>query len=721
MGGVGRYVLGLDIGSASLGWACVGLDRGGRPDVLLRAGVRIFEPGVEGSALDIERGKDQSKAVERRGAWLQRRQLRRRTARQRELFRVLQCAQLLPGEADGASSEARHRILTEFDKQIKARFRGGEGASFAELPLYWLRTRALDFALDPHELGRVLFHLSQRRGFQSNRKDPARKAEQEEELGQVKKDIGELAELMRKARARTLGEYFAGLDPHTQRVRRRWTARAMFEHEFAAIWDKQQTFHPNLLTPALREEAARLLFFQRPIAAQSHLVGTCDLEPGRKRAPWASLGAQHFRVLQKVNDLCVQTPAGPAERPLSMEERGRVFALLNREGSRTFVQIKAHLGLPKESRFNLERGDAKSLPGNRTEHSMRKVFGERWDGFTEGKRNQIVENWRGDRTEEEMLAEARQGLALDSAAAELLVREQPQEGYCSLSLAAIAKLMPPMLEGKSFKAAEAEVYGARFAGLPVHDRIPGVREYLPNLRNPAVERALTEVRKVVNALVKEHGKPWEVRIELARDLKKPRAERAKATVNNRKREAENKKLAERMASECGLQNPSRGDMEKAKLWCESEGCCPYTGRRLAFSRLFDDDSGFDVDHLLPRSRHPDDSFQNKVLCWAEANRQQKRNQTPWEAYGRDPDDWAQILARVAKWQNPGKLRKFKIESERELEEFSARQMYDTRYSSVLAARLLESLYGGRDVKEQDGARQVVFASSGAVTATLRRS
>ena len=49
-------------------------------------------------------------------------------------------------------------------------------------------------------------------------------------------------------------------------------------------------------------------------------------------------------------------------------------------------------------------------------------------------------------------------------------------------------------------------------------------------------------------------------------------------------------------------------------------------------------------------------------------------------------------------------------------------MNDTRYTSVLAGRLLESLYGGRDVVGPDGkTRQVIFTSSGAVTATLRRN
>jgi CRISPR-associated endonuclease Csn1 len=223
--------------------------------------------------------------------------------------------------------------------------------------------------------------------------------------------------------------------------------------------------------------------------------------------------------------------------------------------------------------------------------------------------------------------------------------------------------------------------------------------------------------------VREYGKPCEIRIELARELKKPRSKRLDETARNRKREAENKALAERMHNECGMpQNPSRNDLEKAKLWVEQQGECPYTGRSLPFSRLFDDNNGFDVDHILPRSRHPDDSYQNKVLCWGDTNRMVKRNQTPYEAFAeQDPENWHQILARVARWKNPGKLRKFEIRSTDELAEFSSRQLNDTRYTSLLAARLLSTLYGGRDVAENGRKRQIIFASTGAVTATLRRN
>ena len=722
-----KYVLGLDLGSASLGWAMIALNQAGEPTSLIRSGVRIFEPGVDGTALDIEQGKDQSKAVERRTARLHRRQLRRRAARQRELFQELQKAGLLPTNANGAgaSSEQRHQLLNELDRSLTLKFLKPNDDSFAQKPLYLLRKIALDHALEPFELGRVLFHLSQRRGFKSNRRETKKSAKGNEDLGQLKADIHSLELAIQEAGARTIGEYFAGLDPHTEKVRRRWTARKMFEHEFALIWTAQLPHHAPLLTQELHDRVHELLFFQRPISAQKHLVGTCELErgddkhPPKRRAPWATMAAQRFRMLQKINDLVVIDSKSQTSRTLTHEERGKLYQLLDREGTQSFTSIRKYLDF-KGTTFNLEAGGDKDLPGNRTQKSMRKVFGIFWDEFTEGKQNQIIENWRNSESDESLMEEAIAHLGLDTEAAAVLVKESPQADYCSLSLTAITKLLPLMMSGRSFKDAETEIYGSRFSGFAVHETLPPVREAPPTLRNPAVERAMTELRKVVNAIVREYGKPYEIRIELARELKKPRQERVKATTANRKREADNKGIAAKILSECGIANPSRTDLEKAKLFVECGGICPYTGRSIPFSQLFQD-SEFDVEHIIPRSRYPDDSFQNKTLCYLPENREHKRNQTPFEAYSNNPDVWAQILLRVTKWSNPGKLSRFKIQSESELADFSARQMNDTRYTSVLAARLLAMLYGGRDVESDNGNRQVIFASSGAVTATLRRA
>jgi CRISPR-associated endonuclease Csn1 len=511
-----KYVLGLDLGSASLGWAMIALNPADEPTSLIRAGVRIFEPGVDGTALDIEQGKDQSKAVERRTARLHRRQLRRRAARQRELFQELQEAGLLPTNAagTGASSEQRHELLNGLDRALTLKFLKPDDDSFAQKPLYFLRKLALDHPLEPFELGRVLFHLSQRRGFKSNRKDTKKSAKENEDLGQVKADIHALELAIQEAGARTIGEYFAGLDPHTEKVRRRWTARKMFEQEFALIWAAQSIHHGSFLTRELHDRVHELLFFQRPISAQKHLVGTCELErgdgkhPAKRRAPWATMAAQRFRMLQKINDLVVIDAKNQTSRKLTGDERLKLYQLLDREGTQSFTAIRKYLDL-KGTTFNLEAGGDKDLPGNRTQKSMRKVFGIFWDEFTEGKQNQIIENWRNSESDESLMREAIDHLGLDADAAAVLVKESPQADYCSLSLAAITKLMPLMMSGRAFKDAETEIYGSRFSGLAVHDTLPPVRDALPTLRNPAVERAMTELRKVVNAIVREYGKPSE--------------------------------------------------------------------------------------------------------------------------------------------------------------------------------------------------------------------
>jgi len=718
-----KYVLGLDLGSASLGWALIALDDADDPTSLIRAGVRIFEPGVDGTSMEIEQGKDQSKAVERRTARLHRRQLRRRAARQRDLFRLLQRHSLLPapGVLSGSPEEQRHSILNELDQHLTHKWQSAfPDNRFAQLPLYYLRKRALDASLEAPEIGRILFHLIQRRGFLSNRKENKQNPEQKKELGQVKAEIHSLEQDILSAGARTLGEFFAGLDPHAQRVRRRWTARKMFQDEFEKIWEAQAIHRLELLTPELHDKIAHLLFFQRPIAAQTHLVGKCELESGKQRAPWAAMEAQRFRILQKVNDLKLINPGSLISDPLTEDERQRLYDLLDWEGDQTFKAIKKYLSFPAEAQFNLEKGDEKRLRGNRTQAVMRKVFGDRWDGFSAGKQHQIIENWRNSESDEALIREAVEQWLLDAAAASSLSEQIPEPGYCAVSLTAIAKLLPLMQCGKSFKEAETEVYGARFSGGVVFDTLPEVRKQLESLRNPAVERALTELRKVVNAIVREYGKPYEIRVELARELKKPRQERIDATKKNRNRQREREDIAVKILRECGLSNPSRKDIEKALLHEECGGYCPYTGRHIPFSTLFDN-SEFDVEHIIPRSRYPDDSFQNKTLCYLPENRDIKKGQTPWEAYGKDEQRWAEIMTRVSSWKNRGKMVRFSIQTEDALGDFSARQLNDTRYVSVLSARFLGALYGGRDVMDGEKVRQVIFASSGSVTATLRSS
>ena len=171
----GNYILGLDVGANSIGWAICPAksdDEIGEPGQTFEIGVRVFEEGVDVSKGSLQAGSEKSRNVRRREARQQRRQQDRRSRRIKHLFALLQTSMLLPeGEAKGP--EGRHRFLLELDKSIYSKYLGEGSASLSDKPAnahvvpYWLRARALDHKLEPYELGRVLYHLAQRRGLKA--------------------------------------------------------------------------------------------------------------------------------------------------------------------------------------------------------------------------------------------------------------------------------------------------------------------------------------------------------------------------------------------------------------------------------------------------------------------------------------------------------------------------------------------------------------------------
>jgi CRISPR-associated endonuclease Csn1 len=724
------YTLGLDLGSASVGWAL--LDRGGK--MLVDCGVRVFDPGVDPNKF-MKGEEGSSKNVQRRMARLQRRQIRRRAARARDLFRALQDAGLLPGTA--CDSAGRHASLEQLDQELRARWRTKLRAisadhRFEQVLPYLMRGRALDERLELDELGRVLYQLGQRRGFKSNRKEGrSLKAKAEEEgkkatkkdagdKSQVKAEIANLAREIETSRARTLGEYFAGRDPTEARIRDRWTGRKMYEEEFEKIWARQSEFHASVLTAEFRERVRRLLFFQRPIAMNAGAIGECELERGEKRAPVASLEAQRFRLLQKVNDLKYVT-ADFAEHDLTAEQRQKLAQELENKGDLTFAAIRKLLGLAKEVRLNLERGGERKLRGNRTAATMLKAFGYRWAAIEERERQRVVGKWMRTESEEEMRQVAELKFELTPEQAMVLADTEPEDGYSRLSLKALRKILPRMEEGVPFKTAETDVYGNRFSGGEAKDFLPPVEDVLPQIPNPAVKRALTELKKVVNAIVRKHGKPQETRIELARDLKSNAEQRYLAWKGMREQEKRREGAAAAITKETGMTEPKSKDKEMALLHGECGGICVYCGRSLGtLAALFNGDGGVQVEHILPKSRFPDDSFGNKTLACRECNAL-KHSRTPFEAFGGDEESWKALLERVRKLKNRAKLERFELKSADEMKAFTARRLQDTRYVSKLAARYVGELYGGRDVQGNGETRRAVYSSSGMVTATLRRA
>lgn len=707
----GSYLLGLDAGVSSIGWSVLGGDDPEAAPRVLVAGVHAFDAGVEG---DIESGRDEARGAARREARLPRRMFWRRQRRRRKILRLLQRSGLLPPGAI-PDPQAVHDYLLDVDARLRAGHLTNPARVAAHVLPYRLRADALDRPLEPIELGRALYHLAQRRGFLSNRKSQKK----DEDEGVVKQGISDLQAAMDAAGAETLGAYFASLDPETERIRRRWTGRQMYIDEFNSIWEAQAPHHPKALTDTFRDELYDAIFFQRPLKSAKGFIGRCDLVPRARRAAVADRIFQRFRILQKVNDLLV-IPPEDSPRRLSAEERAKLIDGLTSHVDLTFARIRAkkYLGLPKGTTFNFEKRDEeKKLLGHRTDVKMREAFGEQWDRLDEPTRDEIVLEILSFQNPDALARRARNAWGLDEQAAGRLADTRLEPGYAAHSRRALRRLVARMEDGTPYGTARRELFPDSFTSVEPVDRLPSLAKALGPIRNPAVERALTELRKLVNEIIRIHGKPAKIRIELARDLKRGRKERERKSREIDQQTKLRDRARQKLLDEAGVSDPRRPDVEKALLWEECGGMCPYTGRHIDFRSLFGAHSQFDVEHILPFSRSLDNGFLNKTLCHLQENRDRKHKRTPFEAYARDQARYAEILARVRQFQGKGrdaKLRRF--EMEQIPEDFVERQLNDTRHASKKAAEYLALLYGGRT--DARGIQRIQV-SAGGLTAHLR--
>ncbi|MDD4051914.1 MAG: type II CRISPR RNA-guided endonuclease Cas9 [candidate division Zixibacteria bacterium] len=703
---VPETILGIDLGPNSIGWAL--LDGNGNDDNALKAtGVRVFDAGVDSLETD---GKGKSRNQDRRDARLIRRGLERRSRRMRNLARLLQRSGLLPpGDVD--TPQGRDQFLQELDRTLENPYR--------------LRARALDEQLTPYKLGRALYHLAQRRGFLSNRQSAPKKDEEE---GAVKGGISELQAKIDAVHARTLGEYFAGIDPHKDRIRQRYTSRAMYEREFDAVWTTQRRHHPALLTDDLRKQIRRGIFHQRPLKSQNKFIGMCTLEPDRPRAPWAELNAQRFRYLQRVNDLLIIDQATGEEAKLTEDQRRILIEYLETKEDVTFGGVRRLLKL-RNVEFNLERGGEKKIPGNRTTARLSKIFGpDRWIAFTDDEKNAVINDWRRTVKDETIRKRGLNFYRLDEESAERFSNLRLDSGYCNFSRHALRKLLFELQKGTPLQTAIKEKYPEQFSvASAAMDALPPVerKSGLPSLRNPIVMRSLTELRHLVNSIIARYGRPDLIRIELARELRQTPKQRNETWKKMRDNETQRARAAEECRDKYEIPNPTDRDILKFLLWEECNKTCPYTGKTISHEALFGPNPEFDIEHIIPFERCLDNSYLNKTLCWVDENRRIKGNRTPFETY-HGSDKWDDILNRVRNFRGRlkyQKLNRFKMLPEQVqtlLDDFTTRQLNDTRWASKWAKRYLGLLYGGIDDKGvDDSGRLRVQAAQGHATAFLR--
>ena len=721
----------FDIGTNSIGYAVwrtgPGLFGDDTALELLDAGVRIYRDG--------RNPKDgQSLATMRRGPRQARTRRDRFLLRRADLLGILLDVGLLPSEPV-------------------------ERSDVFALDPYALRAGALDERLEPSEIGRALFHLNQRRGFRSNRKVDRKDADK----GKIAQAAERLRQELDAQDCRTFGELLWRRHqgaPHLRQATRIrmegsgahalyafYPTRDMLRDEFDRIWSQQAVWHPELLTETIRARVAAVLFRQRPLKPPK--IGKCTFVEGEERLPKALPSVEAREIYERLANLRLSTD-GVDERPLRPVERDALASKLLGGGNVTFLQLRKALRLGGAARINLEEAGEAGLQGAQSARFLAKDnhYGKDWLHLPLAEKDAFVAKLIEAEDDETLTVRLMAEHGLGEAAARECATVPLADGFSRLGATANAAILDALLhevdkEGCVVTFAEAarrcgwhhsdERDGEVLDRLPYYARllhrhvVPGSMDpddrgdeakYWGRVTNPTVHIGLNQLRRIVNMLIGRYGRPDQIAVELARELKLSREQKEREQKRNRDNRAANDRRAKLLAE---LGQPDTADnrirlrlFEELAAANKGMACCPYTGRGIGPSQLFSPE--IEIDHILPVSETLDDSLANRVLCYREANRI-KRKRTPWAAFHALPGwDWPAIEARGAaldrsrRWRfKPDALDEFKKRGD-----FVARQLNETRYVSRLARIYLQKI-----CVRADGSYGDIFITPGQLVGLLR--
>ena len=310
-------------------------------------------------------------------------------------------------------------------------------------------------------------------------------------------------------------------------------------------------------------------------------------------------------------------------------------------------------------------------------------------------------------------------LNCDKDYAQLLANVSLASDYGNLSAKAIKKILPYMKEGKRYDEA-CGLAGYRHSASSLTKEEIAAKELLDkleilpknSLRNPVVEKILNQMVNVVNEIIATYGRPDEIRVELARELKKNQKEREALTKAISRSTDERNKDREILIKEFNIPNPTRNDVIRYRLYKELKKNgyhTLYSNKYIEREKLFSKE--IDIEHIIPKARLFDDSFSNKTLEYRSVNLD-KGNKTAYdyvsETYGEEGLQRYLNTCESIFANQRTKLRKLKM-TEREIPDgFIDRDLRNTQYIAKKALAMLNQI-----------CRRVV-ATTGAVTDQLRQ-
>ena len=744
-----KKVLGLDLGVGSVGWCLINADEDNNPKDILGMGSRIV-PLSSDESNEFTSGNAASKNQKRTQKRTTRKGYDRYQMRRKALTEKLRELGMLPDE---------HLIKLPI------------------MDLWTLRARAAIAGerLSLPEIGRVLYHINQKRGYRHSKSDDSTDKSQRDYVQNVNKRYKEIQE-----EGVTIGQHFAkklkesevltdkGLF-YNYRIKEQVFPRQAYIDEFDKIIECQRTFYPDILNESNVDELRNeIIFYQRPLKSCKHLVSMCEFMQrsfldaehnpirdkrgnivisGPKVAPKSSPVFQVCKIWEEVNNLRITNKEND-EFNINSEHRRKIFEFLDSHEKMKAEDLYKILGIGKGDGWSADRAVSKGLTGNTTKVSLKKALKgignvenllqlhltEVESGVVNAETGEVITEispaiekeplyrlWHiiysiEDRQEQRAALTSQFGIFDEEVLDELFKIDFKKQGYGSRSVKFMRKILPALMAGAKYSDA-CESIGVNHSGsLTVaenHSR--QLLSAVPQLQRNELRQPVVE--KILNQMINVVNAVLEKygRIDEIRVEMarelKSSREGREATAKNIRAREKENEEIENKIRELGV-TPSRNKILKYRLWEESGKRCFYCGQPVSAVEFL---NGLDVEieHIVPKALLFDDSFSNKVCACRKCN-SEKTNTTAYD-YMKSKGDNAfnDYLKRVDTAFNEHKI------------SLTKRNRLLTPAEKIpedfISRQLVQTQYISR--KAMEILKQVcynVYGSSGDVTAYLRR-
>ena len=741
-----KYIIGLDIGIGSVGWAVVRNDDDCKR--LEDFGVRIFESGEI-----IESNKNIRKSQRRRKYRGMRRRIRRRNHRKERLKNYIEFVSR--AELSEFFAKNNHDIID-------------------------IRVRALDEKVTPVELTAALLHIAKRRGYKAfyelsdennNAKD--KKAKEEEEKD-IYKALTNTADVIKNGGYRSIAEAIMKDSEHfSDKISGRYKYRnikekdekgkkksdgkisendilfptEMFEDEVRKILGKQKEFYPQLTDESI-DKIFDIIFSRRdfedgpgntddenrPYKGFVDSIGNCPYYKNEKRGHRYTVIGDLFALANKLSQYkYVEKNTGEVVK-LPRDLMRNIVNQSLQSGSITKTKINE---LAKE--LNIVILNTKTAKNENIADCIKYLkavkpifesYGFDWDKLISEEytdQNSLL-NRVGD-TISFNITPKRRIDALNKidelkGKDELIKKLSKQNfsGTAKVSDKYMIDAINAFFDGTLVGEFQANVQQDEFSVSIKTEKLLKLKPFDNNseyAQNPVVFRAINETRKVVNAIVQKYGAPNAMNIEIASELNKSFDTRQKISTQQNKNEKERKNAIKQISLITGLdEREIRPQYIERYLLGELQGWrCMYSNEEITNKE----------EAILNKGKQYDDTLNNKALVLAREN-QKKGARTPLMYLSAEKEK--EFKQRVNKLFKDNKItekkyRYFMLESlvgedaEKILGDWKTRNLNDTRYiAKFLVKYFNDNLYFARE--KGDDKRPVVYAVKGAITSSLRR-